>query len=75
MPAEAREGWGVICRGKFIFGPEPGEQAWDGAALWIAERPSGLESWPPTPTSVPRPRASGRKPRTSASTSGRWPGR
>eukprot|EP00969_Alexandrium_andersonii_P345857 15288005-Alexandrium_andersonii.AAC.1 len=38
MPADAREGWGMICRGKSIFGPELDEKAMDGAALWLAER-------------------------------------
>eukprot|EP00969_Alexandrium_andersonii_P100778 4445689-Alexandrium_andersonii.AAC.1 len=38
MPADAREGWDIICRVKSIFAPELDEKAMGGAALWLAER-------------------------------------
>eukprot|EP00969_Alexandrium_andersonii_P362130 15459039-Alexandrium_andersonii.AAC.1 len=44
---EAREGWGMICRGKSIFGPNLDEKATGGAALWIAERADELGVRPP----------------------------
>eukprot|EP00969_Alexandrium_andersonii_P016999 744449-Alexandrium_andersonii.AAC.1 len=47
MVEEARGGWGMICRGKSIFGPDPDEKAMGGAALWIAEQADELGVRPP----------------------------
>eukprot|EP00969_Alexandrium_andersonii_P351784 15436211-Alexandrium_andersonii.AAC.1 len=44
MPEGAREGRGMICRGKSIFGPDLDEKAMGRAALWIAERADELGS-------------------------------